>query len=430
MNNKGLRNIQEPGTIHGRWMSEKYEIIYYCFEYYCHHGARTHARSFFTALSQHPLVSKAVLFPVREEKESDVIATVGQFSSIRSIGRDSVKFIWRNCVPKFVRMQIDMYRPRRYLSFKRAIEKEKPHAVVLRIGNSFRMIQKLRRAFPNLIICIEFNSTGFDEIASWVPARLIWRREEARQFGFADSIFVVSEYLKRYLLSLNPALRGRIFVNPNGVDPEMFKPLGQEARVQSRNELGIPEDAMVLGYVGGMETFRRLPEAVCQVAALRRSGLNRLFLVIIGTGHDSDRVADAIAGCEEDLRGWIYASNRWVAHEDIPYLMAAFDVGFFPYSNPYGSPLKITEYLSCGLPVIGPDTPGVTEQIDRKHLPYLVKQDGSNFAEVVRHVHHNLETCKAAAIGSRMIVQRELTWATNAARVVKAIHSVSDLVER
>jgi glycosyltransferase involved in cell wall biosynthesis len=106
-------------------------------------------------------------------------------------------------------------------------------------------------------------------------------------------------------------------------------------------------------------------------------------------------------------------------------LMAAFDVGIFPYSNPYGSPQKILEYMSCALPTICPDVPSVTEQFDKEYLPFLVKQDGSNFYDCVQYIYDNLQLCKDIARRNRELVSRKYTWAHNASRVVTEIRNAS-----
>lgn len=400
-------------------------VVYFAFEYFCQHGARTHARSFFDALSRQPHIKRAVIFPSENMVGINVDAIDGNSSNIRAIFKKKVKSIWLNWIPEWISKQIRLFSPspRTYRSLKSVIQTERPDAIILRVGSMFRFTQRLRKDFPNLKIFIEFNASGFDETKTWILGRKIWRREEARQFGFADSVFVVSEYLRKYLLSLNPLLQGRIIVNPNGVDPEKFRPLGERVRLESRKELGVPEGSVVLGYVGGMESFRRLPEVVYQVAELRRCGMDRLFLVIIGTGHDKEKVSEAISDCYDDLSGWVYCSNRWVEHEHIPYLMAAFDIGIFPYSNLYGSPQKLVEYMSCALPIIGPDVPAVASQFDRKLLPFLVRQDGTNFRQTVRHLYDNIEVFKVKAWKTRKLVNREFTWEANASRVVNAIRT-------
>lgn len=409
------------------------KALYYSFEYYCNYGARTHARSFFNALLQHPKVTAAVVFPItpfflndnkRNLTDNVNLANCGVgkgrklIFSMKNLGK-----IWRLFVPPGIRTHIRLFYPdaRIYRLLYLTIRNEKPDILILRIGSRFRFLERLRNDFPELKMCIEFNSTVFDESLSGISFEQWWRKEEANQYGFAETISVVSEYLRQYLLSLSPGLGNRIFVNPNGVDPEMFKPLGNDVKMQNRRKINIPDDAVVFGYVGGMESFRRLPEVVYQIAALRRQGMDKLFLAIIGTGKDSEKVSYAVKECLGDLSGWVYQCDRWIEHEHIPLLMSTFDIGIFPYSNIYGSPQKILEYMACALPIIGPNVPAVTEQFDEIYIPHLVNQDGSNFNEIFRYVYDNLRICKAEATQYRELVQNQFTWDANANRVVNSI---------
>jgi len=404
------------------------KVLYFAFEYYCNYGARTHARSFFHALSHHPLITKATIFPTDEDNlavgnADDCPSHRHTNCRINVFLLSIARMIWRLFIPKFIRKQITLYypSPKIYQALVSEIKREGHDAIVLRIGEFFRFMERLRNDFPQMKICIEFNATSFDESLEWIPGRELWRREEARQLCYADSISVVSQYLRNYLITLNPSLGDIAFVNPNGVDTDIFKPLDATTRSAVRMELGIPTDAVVFGYIGGMESFRRLPQVVAQFAALRRSGLDRMFLVLIGTGQDIEEVLHTIDKESSDLTDWVYCSSSWVQHERVPSLMAAFDVGFFPFSNPYVSPLKIFEYLSCALPVIGPDIPGVSDMFDKNCLPFLIRQDGSNFEQVVHYVYDNLKSCRIMAQCGRVLVEREYTWHENASKIVKAI---------
>jgi glycosyltransferase involved in cell wall biosynthesis len=407
------------------------KILYFSYQYYNLNGSRTHARSFYDALTKNERVSGTALFPVAGDSlgnATDNREQSFQPDRFRALLHYAAREVWRNCLPDWGRIQLSLLFPSPivYRSLSALIRKEQSDAVVIRTGGMFRFLQRLRRDFPNIKICVEFNATGFDEFKTWIPKRELWRHEEARQFGFADCICVVSEYLRRYLLSLNPALDHHIILNPNGVDPDLFKPQHEKQRARSRREMNIPDSAVVFGYVGGMESFRRLPEVVRRMADLRRHGLDRLFLVIIGTGEDGENVANAISESSNGLPAWIFSSNGWVEHERIPNLVAAFDVGIFPYSNPYGAPQKILEYMACGLPIIGPDVPAVTEQFTREYLPFLVRQDGSNFEQIVHHLYDSHRLYTSVALKARELVKREFTWVANAERVVNAIHSVAN----
>jgi len=408
-------------------MKYKKKVIYFSYEYYCHYGARTHARSFFKALSEHSLVSDATIFPTCNPEKTETNININSVFrkpfTLTNLILVPLKKILKLIIPKFIKVQIKYICPsfEIYRAFVSEVEKQKPDVLVLRIGNKFRYIKLLRRKFPHIKICIEFNSTDFDEIRDRILGRDYWRHEEARQLSYADSICTVSQYLRNYLISLNPSLASKTFVNHNGVDPNIFKPANIIMGSNIRIKMGIPSDAVVFGYIGGMESFRQLPRVVAQFAGMKRTGMDRIFLLLIGTGQDIDEVLHIIEKESVDLTNWVYCSQTWIKHEQVPAYISVFDVAIFPYSNPYGSPQKIFEYLSSAIPVIGPDVPAVTEIFDENILPFLIKQDGSNFEQVFKYVYENYKECKELAHRGRDLVQREYTWQANASRTLRSL---------
>ncbi len=407
------------------------KVLYFASEYSCLYGARTHARGFYAALCRHPLVAETAIAPdtnaqaVPKTMTSGTLADDGMSASGRT-RYNTLKAMYRRITPGWLQTQLDLVlpSPKTWGLLRDAIERERPDALILRTGRMFRRIECIRKLFPAMRICIEYNSCLFDESTRWNLLETFWRREETRQMSFADSISVVSAYLQRYLLSLAPHLEGRVFVNPNGVDSIRFRPAEEVTKRRSRQALGIPEEAIVFGYIGGMERFRRLPEVVAAMARLRTSGLDRLFLVLIGNGHDFSEVLHIARHYSSTSDHWIHCADVWEPHDRIPFRLAAFDVGIFPFSNPYVSPLKVLEYMACSLPVIGPEVPGITETINRGSLPFLVRQDGSNLSELVQHVYHHLDDCRLEAMKARTLVEREFTWEQNASRIISSLTSL------
>jgi glycosyltransferase involved in cell wall biosynthesis len=209
----------------------------------------------------------------------------------------------------------------------------------------------------------------------------------------------------------------RILVNPNGVNTKLFNGINKSDRNIVRAELGIPEKAFVLGYMGGMEGFRRLPEMIEAVADLRRSGQDDLYLLIIGNGSHGPLVTQTIQENQDSLDGWVSCLGRQ-PYEQIPFLMAAFDLAIFPFTNPYCSPLKLFEYLAMGLPTIGPDTPAVRKIFeDGKHL-LLVSQSGSDFKEAIVTLKNSPDLRSRIAMNGREKVLNSYTWVQNAKRVL------------
>jgi len=190
------------------------------------------------------------------------------------------------------------------------------------------------------------------------------------------------------------------------VNVEAVKHLGSS---RIRQEYGIPENAFLLGYIGGMEAFRRLPEIVGAIAKLRQAGNDDIYLMLVGDGKDMPAVQAAV-NADYDVLQDAAIGTGWQDHSEIPEFLAAFDVAIFPFTNDYCSPLKLFEYLGAGLPTIGSDTPAVREVFkDGVHLK-LVKQDGSNLANAILELKNNPPFRKELAIKGQKLVLNEYSW--------------------
>jgi glycosyltransferase involved in cell wall biosynthesis len=399
-------------------------VLYFAPAYYADYGARTHARYFFSELARDSRVSHAVLFPPCPALRPHGPAPQTSRPSLplsqqaRRL-RESV----RRRLPSPLRNQIDLYRPSPsgYAALSAALTRERIDTAVLRLETRFRYIGRLKRDHPELRLCVEYNDSPFDERLKGTPGERFWRREEVRQLGKADCVSVVTEYLRRYLISLRPSMEGAILVNPNGADPNVFKLPDSATRARVRRQLGIPTDAFVLGYVGGMEEWRRMPEIVSWVAGARGAGLHRLFLVLIGAGHDLGGVLTTIHDSSAELSGRVYCSESWVAYSEVPPLMTAFDVGVLSFQYPHCCQQKAFEYLLSALPVIGPGGSFPHELLSAEYGTFEFGQDFESFLATLRSVHDNLDACRVSALRGRELVAAEFTWTANARHVLDAL---------
>lgn len=135
----------------------------------------------------------------------------------------------------------------------------------------------------------------------------------------------------------------------NGRDEHVFQPFDEMNRRATRLELGIAADAPVLVYAGSVGRQYRLDlvgELAREIARLRP---DTRLLVLSGS---PDLASAELAGGETPppivLR---------VAPEEVPRYLAAADIGLAFRANSFSmqavAPVKISEYLLCGVPVIG-----------------------------------------------------------------------------
>jgi len=382
-------------------------ILYYCPEYYFNHGGRIHARGFFGALEKLPEVSACFIYPKNGQQNAE------RNGHEKSPSRERLWFL-----PPTLRRIVRFFRPRQALTRKviDEIMANQCDALVLRTGVEQPSIKEIRKACPEVVICVEVNSAHFDEAFPGIPLRSLFQAWEVRRLNQADAITVVSTYLKIYLQNHGVAPE-KIIVNQNGVDESAVKHTGLSS---IRGHYGIPQDAFVIGYIGGMETFRRLPEVIRYITELRKAGNDDIYFLLVGDGVDMPMVQDVIKTNHNILSDAVKLVG-WQEHAEIPNYLAAFDIAIFPFTNAYCSPLKLFEYLAAGIPTIGPDTPAVREVFeDGVHLS-LVKQDGSDFVDRLLALKSNSELRHKLAERGQLLVKQEYTWEQNAGNVVRLI---------
>ena len=131
------------------------------------------------------------------------------------------------------------------------------------------------------------------------------------------------------------------------------------AREQVRRALGIPPDALVVGFTGSMVWSRRHDYVYGAelITALRRCSRRDLVVCYVGAGPGLERL-ERMAGAE--LGGGVVLTGR-VQPEEVADHLAAFDVASVSQStDPVGAfryTTKLSEYLAAGLPVITCETP-------------------------------------------------------------------------
>lgn len=124
-------------------------------------------------------------------------------------------------------------------------------------------------------------------------------------------------------------------IAPNSVDMSLFYKRDKE---KCREELGLPQDKFIVGFVGGFierKGDKRLLEAV--------NGIDSVYAAFAGRGGNPP-MGDKVLFCQA------------LEHEQIPVFLNAIDVFCLPTQNE-GSCNAIVEAAACGLPVISSDLP-------------------------------------------------------------------------
>lgn len=188
---------------------------------------------------------------------------------------------------------------------------------------------------------------GILKIADWLTATL------------ATRVLVDSPSQRDFLLAENVISERHAEVLADGsvcgVDGERFCP-SIEARRAVRGELGIPDDAVLILYLGRLNSDKGIGDLAASFANLAISRPN-LWLLLVGPDEEGMQV-QVRATCRECLD-----RVRFVGFTDKPeQFMAAADLFCLPsYREGFGS--SVIEAAACGVPAVVSRIYGLTDAV-------------------------------------------------------------------
>jgi glycosyltransferase involved in cell wall biosynthesis len=232
-----------------------------------------------------------------------------------------------------------------------------------------RLVQLLRRSHVQVLHSHKFGSNAWSAIVARLAGIPVFVAHE-HSWAFtgdrlrsavnrhviatrAAAILTVSAHDRRRLIELEHLDPNRVVVCPNGV-PELL--LDAVDGNQLRRELNLPDDAAVIGLVGGLRPEKRV-DLLVRAAARLREHFPDLLTVIVGDGPEAGHLARLAArlGIGDAVR---FTGRR----EDATALIHVFDVAVLT-SDREGSPLALLEYMAAARPIVATRVGGVPDII-------------------------------------------------------------------
>ncbi|GAA1903082.1 glycosyltransferase [Streptomyces durmitorensis] len=181
------------------------------------------------------------------------------------------------------------------------------------------------------------------------------------------ALYLTGERLGRATVAVSPSVaerlsrwgvpRQRIHVVPNGIEVERFR-FDPRARVAARRQLGLPDEAFVVGGVGRIVEGKRFDVLLHALAALPQD----VRVLLVGGGPDEDRLRMTAAQLGLADRVVFAGERSHLSAEStgLPALLAAMDVLASP-SPEEAFGLAVVEGLAAGLPVLYVRCPAVED---------------------------------------------------------------------
>lgn len=191
---------------------------------------------------------------------------------------------------------------------------------------------------------------------------------------FCDKIVCISDAEKESALREKICKSDKLQVIYNGIDLEEIK----NTKSKSRKELGIPEDAFVVGQVGRLSE-QKAPDTFVKAAKLIKEKIPKAYFILVGDGELRGQIEKMIHEARLDnsflITGWI---------DNPAAYMKIMNVGTLLSSRWEGFGLVLPEYMACRVPIVATDVDAIPNIIQDSKNGILVRKN--NFEAVSKAV--------------------------------------------
>lgn len=247
-----------------------------------------------------------------------------------------------------------------------------------------------------------YGGLAWPRLAFWIE-RWTWRQ--------ADKVLPVTDALAAHVRAAGVG-DARIQVIANGVHRDFLQAPG--AGDAKRRALGLT-GRIVLGFTGFVREWHGLSEVVEMLPALARE--HDVHLLVVGDGPIRGEIEARASALRVPDR---VSFTGVVPPEALCAYIDSFDIALQPNVVPYASPLKLVEYMARGRAILAPDTPNIREILHDGQDALLFRSGDP--ADMLRGLQR---LCGDRGLRERIgcrarraVVQRDLTWEGNAARIV------------
>ncbi len=242
-----------------------------------------------------------------------------------------------------------------------------------------------------------------------------------RRFKRADAIITQTQTLKTILSNFYPR---NIYVIPNGVDINLFKP---KIESKVRENYGINENEILITFVGAFKEWHGVQDIPIIVKMILKRYNNVKFL-LIGEGDLFDDIRRKTEKFKEKV---IMAGGQ--PYSEVPKFLVASDILLAPFNaskfkalEKYGfwwCPIKLFEYMASGKPIVSYDFEEVRNIVRNAGL----LAEPNNLDKFIKHLSlliENGELRRELGERGRKIAKREYTWEERGKEVIKVYKEI------
>ena len=239
-------------------------------------------------------------------------------------------------------------------------------------------------------------------------------RIERWVFTRASGLVFVSTVFRDRVQKAHGCELAPVIITPNAANIDKFS-FTPEVRAKAREKWQL-DGAVVCGYLGAFVPWHAIDQFVYQIADFLGQAPH-LKLLLVGDGATFGEVEAFVK--RKGLQSQVLLTGR-VAHDDVPGLLAAMDMAVLPSAGDYTSPVKLFEFMACGVPPVAPDFLPIREVLDEGRTGWMFP--AGQLAVAVQEVlakSRDVDKLKEVGAAARAYIAAERQWRHNVVQLTE-----------
>ena len=285
-------------------------------------------------------------------------------------------------------------------NLRRLIKEYSPDIIYAHSSKAGALARMADMWIPNVVL---YNPHGWAfNMRCGEKKKLLYRLVERMQAPFTDKIVCISEAEKNTALQSHICAEKKMQVIYNGIDLEE----GECDKKLTRSDIGIPDEAFVIGMVGRIAE-QKAPDIFVKMSSMIKEKIPEAFFIIVGdgTGQNQDEKNKVVTMIEESglkdsfiITGWVESPLQYIRLFNVGVLLSRWE----------GFGLVIPEYMICNVPVVATNVDAIPNIIEDGVNGLLVSADDeSAAADSVMRIYHDVLLCKKLTANGKRIVERK-----------------------
>lgn len=212
----------------------------------------------------------------------------------------------------------------------------------------------------------------------------------------------------------------KFHLTSSSVDTAFFYPLPVEKKESVRNELNIPNDKLIIGWIGRISYDMQVKNTIEMANILKQKGFDDFHLLFVGGGSWFEAMKDKLSNygllSKSTLTGWVNIDK-------VNELINVMDVVPLLEEDPQGGSI-VRETMACGKVALSVDgVSGTQAEFMKANCSVLVAPDKylENAADEIIDLYNDPQRIISLGENARKYVETNLTFESQATSILAAL---------